>query len=87
MSQDRLAALIDVSQATVSAWERDKDLPRRSRVPAIERAVGVQPGELVAAWNMLPEGVLVSNVEEEDARTILARIKGDVGRLERLLDQ
>lgn len=48
--QQEIAEELDVSQPTVSAWETQANLPRKSRLKKIAKAYGVEFEVLVAAW-------------------------------------
>ena len=49
LSQQELADKVGVNRATVSAWERGKQLPQRNE-GAIEAALGISLAEDDAAW-------------------------------------
>lgn len=40
-SQERLAAELGVTKATISAWEGDRKLPESSRLPTLRTVLGV----------------------------------------------
>lgn len=48
LTQQQLADALGVSKPRVSEWERGHTEPRASRLPAVARAVGVDPLQLVA---------------------------------------
>ena len=48
LTQQQLADALGASKARISEWEHDVTQPRASRVPAIARAINVDPLELMA---------------------------------------
>lgn len=48
MSQSELGRLIGVSTVTICLWERGRNNPKTSRLPALANALGVPISELFA---------------------------------------
>jgi transcriptional regulator with XRE-family HTH domain len=48
--QHEIAEALDVSQPTISDWETQAHLPRKSRLKKIAKAYGVEFDSLVDAW-------------------------------------
>jgi transcriptional regulator with XRE-family HTH domain len=48
--QQEIADALEVSQPTVSDWETQAHLPRKSRLKKIARTYGVEYEALVGAW-------------------------------------
>jgi transcriptional regulator with XRE-family HTH domain len=49
-TQEAIAAAVEVTQATVSGWERGADKPRPDKLPRIADAYGIPLGRLRALW-------------------------------------
>lgn len=49
-TQVAIAKVAEVSQATVSAWERGADKPQIERLPKVARAYGVPESRLRSLW-------------------------------------
>lgn len=49
MSQSELGRLIGVSTVTICLWERGRNNPQTSRLPALANALGVPINELFAS--------------------------------------
>lgn len=47
MSRDKLAALLDVSRTTLTAWEEGASVPKLQQINDAAKALGVEPEELV----------------------------------------
>jgi transcriptional regulator with XRE-family HTH domain len=69
VSQNELAAQMNVKQPTVSAWCNADAEPRYEVVFAIERALGAKPGQLSRILGYLPmEAVRITGGVEESIR-------------------
>lgn len=51
LTQAQLGILIGVGQSTIAMYERGKLAPSSRRLPKLSAALGIEPGELVAALN------------------------------------
>lgn len=49
-TQVAIADALDVTQATVSGWERGEDLPRPERLEDVAKAYGISPRRLRSLW-------------------------------------
>lgn len=56
MTQAQLARALDITQQTVSDWERDHGLPHRSRATELEHVLGLPPHTVVLAIHDEIEG-------------------------------
>lgn len=54
LSQRGLAAMVDVSQASVSQWLLGRASPRPDRVAALERALRLEPSSLARLLGYVP---------------------------------
>lgn len=92
LDQGDIAKAVGVTQPTVSGWERG-DRPDRRHLPRLARALGFDVDDLrrryEEAFGTYNDGdgrvSLPLPEREDDAADILARIRADITRLEKML--
>lgn len=84
--QDDLALAIGVHQTTISQWEKGITAPARWRIPRIEEALGIPPGELVAIYEGAdPDSTQAPADDPDDPLALLTEARRALDRLERIL--
>jgi transcriptional regulator with XRE-family HTH domain len=80
LTQAQLAGTIGVAQVTVSEWEVRARLPESDRAPALDRALGLEPGTVAGAL-----GTALDARTEENHSPSQAEIAERLDRVERAL--
>jgi transcriptional regulator with XRE-family HTH domain len=74
LSQRELAEAIGVSHTAVSQWESGRSLPTPAKVPALERALDLDPGALSRTLGYLP----IASGEDKASLDVIEAIRRDV---------
>lgn len=78
-AQTRLAREVGVAAQTVNKWVKGQTLPTRDKLPAIEKALAMTPGTLLAA-----AGFAAADVPDSLAER-LGRLEAEVAELRRAI--
>lgn len=88
LSQGELGAAIGVSGSAVGNWERGEDEPSRANVAALERALGLEPGDLSRHLGYGPADAVPTQQQlMEMVQALSAQVQTMSQQLDRLLEE